>query len=706
MAIKDFVVNSGITTAGPITLPSNPINPLEAATKQYVDNRQVTITNGGTGATTATQALINLGAAPLISPIFAGTPLAPTPTSGDISTKIATTEFVKVAISGVQGGAVATADKWTNARTFTFSGDATGSLLNIDGTANASATLTLSTANSTPGTYGNTTSFPVVTVNSKGLVTSITLQAMSTSNIAEGTNLFFTNARAIAAAPVQTVFGRTGTVTLSSSDVVTALGYTPINSSTLAAANGIATLDSTGKLNVNQVPAIAISDTFVIASDAAMLALVAQTGDVAIRTDLNKSYILKGSVATVLANWQELMTPLSAVQSVNGKGGVVTLTTTDITEGTNLYYTSARAQGAISVAGTGLTYANGVITISSTALNTASSIVARDASGNFTAGTITATLVGSASTAVRLTTARTINGVLFDGTSNISILDTTRLALDGSTSMTGTLTLAPSKLFESAGLSALNANNSDIVGLNGLYFQDASDSSGEGINFYRDASHWDTLFMLNGVLSIQRNRANNGVGTSDTVLHSGNYTTYSPSLTGSGATGTWSIGVTGNAATATKLAAPVTIGGVSFDGSANIALSTSNVSEGSNLYFTTARAQAAISASPTFTGNMKVSVSTIVSTGTTQSTGTAITTDVTVISSVDANTGVVLPTAQAGMKVIIINAGTNDVNVYPFASDIIDALTVNVPYLLGAGARLEFVATSNTQWYSMSAVFA
>ena len=38
--------------------------------------------------------------------------------------------------------------------------------------------------------------------------------------------------------------------------------------------------------------------------------------------------------------------------------------------------------------------------------------------------------------------------------------------------------------------------------------------------------------------------------SSHLVLHAGNYTSYSPSLTGSGASGTWGINVTGNAATA------------------------------------------------------------------------------------------------------------------------------------------------------------
>jgi hypothetical protein len=55
--------------------------------------------------------------------------------------------------------------------------------------------------------------------------------------------------------------------------------------------------------------------------------------------------------------------------------------------------------------------------------NTASSIVARDSSGNFSAGTITASLSGNSSTATKLATSRTINGVAFDGSSNINIED-------------------------------------------------------------------------------------------------------------------------------------------------------------------------------------------------------------------------------------------------------------------------------------------
>lgn len=50
-----------------------------------------------------------------------------------------------------------------------------------------------------------------------------------------------------------------------------------------------------------------------------------------------------------------------------------------------------------------------------------SNVVARDASGNFSAGTITAALSGNANTATTLQTARTINGVSFNGGADITI---------------------------------------------------------------------------------------------------------------------------------------------------------------------------------------------------------------------------------------------------------------------------------------------
>ncbi len=89
-------------------------------------------------------------------------------------------------------------------------------------------------------------------------------------------------------------------------------------------------LDTNGKLNAGVLPAIAISETFVVSSQTAMLALTAQIGDIAVRTDLNKSFILKTDGASVLANWQELLTPTDVVTSVAGKTGAVTLAAGDV----------------------------------------------------------------------------------------------------------------------------------------------------------------------------------------------------------------------------------------------------------------------------------------------------------------------------------------------------------------------------------------
>ena len=91
------------------------------------------------------------------------------------------------------------------------------------------------------------------------------------------------------------------------------------------ATNGIATLDGTGKIPTGQLPSIAVSDTFVVASQAAMLALSADVGDIAVRTDLNKSFILTTAGASTLANWQELLTPTDSVLSVDGNTGAVNL---------------------------------------------------------------------------------------------------------------------------------------------------------------------------------------------------------------------------------------------------------------------------------------------------------------------------------------------------------------------------------------------
>jgi len=79
-----------------------------------------------------------------------------------------------------------------------------------------------------------------------------------------------------------------------------------------------------GKLPTDVLPPLAISDTFVIASQAAMLALTAQRGDFAVRTDVSENFILAGDDPTVLANWVQFLhptAPAGGVQTVNNLPG-------------------------------------------------------------------------------------------------------------------------------------------------------------------------------------------------------------------------------------------------------------------------------------------------------------------------------------------------------------------------------------------------
>lgn len=198
-----------------------------------------------------------------------------------------------------------TADKLTTARTITLNGAVVANAKSFDGSGNITFTLVLATSGTSAGT------FTKLTVNDKGIVTSAT--TLSASDI-----------------PALTLSKITDAGTVASKDFGISAGNVPL-------------LDSGGKLNTSVLPPLALTDVYTVASQAAMLALSAQQGDVAIRTDLSKTFILTNNTPSTLASWVELQTPTNAVLSVNGKTGAVTLTTTDVAEGTNLYFTTARA---------------------------------------------------------------------------------------------------------------------------------------------------------------------------------------------------------------------------------------------------------------------------------------------------------------------------------------------------------------------------
>ena len=110
------------------------------------------------------------------------------------------------------------------------------------------------------------------------------------------------------------------------------LGYTAENVANKDQVNGYAGLDASGLISPAQLPAIVTNDTFVVDSEASMLALSVSVGDTAVRTDSSETYILASLPATDIANWVKLLFPTSGgVDSFNGRTGAVTSQSNDYT---------------------------------------------------------------------------------------------------------------------------------------------------------------------------------------------------------------------------------------------------------------------------------------------------------------------------------------------------------------------------------------
>ena len=146
-------------------------------------------------------------------------------------------------------------------------------------------------------------------------------------------------------------------------------------------ANGVATLDGSGTVPISQLPAavlgaLSYQGTWNASTNTPTLTSSVGTKgyyyvvSVAGTTDLNGITDWKvGDWAVYNGTAWQKIDNTDAVTSVNGLTGTVVLTTTNIAEGTNEYFTTAKARQSVS-AGTGISYDNvtGVITNSSPSL--------------------------------------------------------------------------------------------------------------------------------------------------------------------------------------------------------------------------------------------------------------------------------------------------------------------------------------------------
>ena len=107
------------------------------------------------------------------------------------------------------------------------------------------------------------------------------------------------------------------------------------------------------------------------------------------------------------------------------------------------------------------------------------------------------------------------------------------------------------------------------------------------------------------------------------------------------------------------------------------------------------------------TGYFVRSVSASVSAaGTVQGNATVLTTEFNRVSTVTSGSGVVLPSATAGMAIAIVNSSANSLLVYPATGAAINSLSTNVGYSHQTLATLQYIAISSTQWYTVGASYA
>lgn len=194
--------------------------------------------------------------------------------------------------------------------------------------------------------------------------------------------------------------------------------------------------------------------------------------------------------------------------------------------------------------------------------------------------------LGNANTATKLETARTINGVSFDGTANITIADSTKLPIAGGT-MTGDLTLKGNP-------------TADLMAATKKYVDDSVASAGggdvlaAGNNSFTGANTFQNLVTMVGGVVFTSGTTTLAWENATQIVATINASTY-----------------TGNSATATKLATARTITANlasstagSFDGSANITVGVTGtlpIANGGTGATTAAAARTALGCAPAYT---------------------------------------------------------------------------------------------------------
>jgi sugar lactone lactonase YvrE len=185
-------------------------------------------------------------------------------------------------------------------------------------------------------------------------------------------------------------------------------------------------------------------------------------------------------------------------------------------------------------------------------------------------------------------------------------------------------------------------------------------------------------------------------------------TTGTISIGNSLTSGTWTAGGTSGTGTITVGQSTVSqttniqAGATASGSTKTMNIGTAGVS-GSTTAINIGSAVSGATSTTTLSGLVVNSISAAVSAaGTTQGTATGLVSNINNVTVVTAAAaGVRLPTAVAGMRILVRNSDSADtLSIYPATGGTINALAANAAFTLAAGSTIELMATTATQWYT------
>ena len=268
-------------------------------------------------------------------------------------------------VTGNVTGNADTATALQTGRTFTIGGDTTAPGVSFDGTGNILLTTTLANSGVTAGTYGSGSAVPSIIVDAKGRITSASEVAVSSDLPIAGDSGTDTVSLLT---DTLTLAGGTGLTSAVTNNTFTVnLDNTAVTAGTYGSASlvPVITVDQQGRLtSASTVSVAGVTDfdydtaTGILDIDTADGGNFAATVTLApfSTTDLTEGTNLYYTVARDTAQFNT---------------DLATKTTTDLTEGTNLYYTDVRAQAAIT-GGVGITNTSGTLDLDDTAVTAGS----------------------------------------------------------------------------------------------------------------------------------------------------------------------------------------------------------------------------------------------------------------------------------------------------------------------------------------------